>query len=279
MRWTDGPLVGFDTETTGVDVAHDRIVTAALVVRHGLQGLPQERTWIIDPGVEIPEAASAIHGVTTEHARRLGRPPAEALEEIAAALAAAIADGAAVVAFNASYDLTILEHELVRHHLPTLHERLGRRPDAVLDPLVLDRALDRFRPGKRKLVDLAALYGVSTGELHAADVDVTATLDVLRALVGRFPELAEVPLPQMHARQIRAHRGWALGFNRWLREQGFDHPGAETTWPYHDPFAPPSEEIEAIVAAAREAALARSIGLTAPAPRRAEPPMQEPRAS
>lgn len=33
MTWTDGPLLGFDTETTGVDVDHDRIVTAALVRR------------------------------------------------------------------------------------------------------------------------------------------------------------------------------------------------------------------------------------------------------
>ena len=35
MGWTDGPLLGFDTETTGVDVDNDRIVTAALVRRDG----------------------------------------------------------------------------------------------------------------------------------------------------------------------------------------------------------------------------------------------------
>ncbi len=33
MGWVDQPMVGFDTETTGVDVDRDRIVTAALVRR------------------------------------------------------------------------------------------------------------------------------------------------------------------------------------------------------------------------------------------------------
>ncbi|GMA32234.1 exonuclease domain-containing protein [Litorihabitans aurantiacus] len=223
--WTTGRVLGFDTETTGVDVANDRIVTAALVMREGLAGLSRTRTWIIDPGVEIPEAASAIHGVTTAYAREHGRPPREVLEELAQALAGAMADGVPVVAFNATFDLTILEHELARHDLPTLTDRLGRAPGPAVDPLVLDRALDRYRPGKRRLGNLAEHYGVvATGELHAADVDVDATLDVLGALVRRFPELAEVPLTAMHERQIRAHHAWARGFNAWLRENGYDRP-------------------------------------------------------
>ncbi len=82
-NWTERRVLGFDTETTGVDVTSDRIVTAALVMRQGLGGLSRVRTWIIDPGVEIPEGASEIHGITTEYARAHGRPPAEVLEEVA----------------------------------------------------------------------------------------------------------------------------------------------------------------------------------------------------
>ena len=74
MSWTDGPLLGFDTETTGVDVDNDRIVTAALVRRDATG--THVRSWLIDPGVDIPEAAAAIHGVSTEHAREHGRPAA-----------------------------------------------------------------------------------------------------------------------------------------------------------------------------------------------------------
>lgn len=230
MTWSKGPLLGFDTETTGVDVAHDRIVTAALV-RRDAEGTTV-RTWLIDPGVPIPEAASAIHGISTEHAREHGVDPAGALTEIADAIARAMRDGVPVVAYNASFDLCLLEAELERHHLPTVSERLGGALVPVIDPLVLDRAEDRYRKGKRKLVDLCGVYQVvDTGHLHTADVDVVATLDVLERIVDRFPHLGELPLAALHDYQVTAHRAWAEAFNAWRTEKGFEGAGAVTAWP------------------------------------------------
>jgi DNA polymerase-3 subunit epsilon len=230
MTWTDGPLLGFDTETTGVDVDHDRIVTAALV-RRDREGT-HVRTWLIDPGVEIPEGASAIHGISTEHAREHGEQPGPALDEIAATIAEAMRDGTPVVAYNASYDLCLLEAELRRHGLPTVEDRLGGAVQPVIDPLVLDRAEDRFRKGKRKLVDLCGVYQVvDTGSLHTADVDVVATLDVLDRIVGRFPHLGDLDLVSLHDYQVTAHRAWAEAFNAWRAERGHTGPGAEATWP------------------------------------------------
>src|SRR5690606_34522429 len=112
MGWVDGAVVGFDTETTGVDVTSDRIVTAAVVRRHGTSTSVQ--SWLLDPGVEIPEAAAAIHGISTEHARRHGSDPAEALDQMAATLASALVRGEPVVAYNASFDLSLLDAELRR---------------------------------------------------------------------------------------------------------------------------------------------------------------------
>ena len=64
--WPFGPLLGFDTETTGVNPSQDRLVTAALIRRteRTIGGDRQQSvtTWLADPGVEIPEAASAVHG-------------------------------------------------------------------------------------------------------------------------------------------------------------------------------------------------------------------------
>ena len=122
--WPFGPLLGFDTETTGVNPSRDRLVTAALVRRteRPVFGDRQQSvtTWLADPGVEIPEAASAVHGVTTERARAEGRPVAEVLAEVSDQLVTAMAAGTPVVAFNASYDLTLMEAELTRHGLPTM---------------------------------------------------------------------------------------------------------------------------------------------------------------
>ena len=231
--WADGTVVGFDTETTGVDVDADRVVTAALVRRDGYG--TAVRSWLIDPGVEIPGEAAAIHGITTERARAFGRPPAEALEQLAAALAAAALRGEPVVAYNACFDLSLLDAELRRHGLAALPDRLGGTPLTVIDPLVLDRHLDRYRRGKRRLGDLCEHYHVSSGGLHTADVDVVATLDVLRAIVDAFPQIAAMSAAELHALQVGAHREWATSFNEWRACQGYEGPGAETAWPVREP--------------------------------------------
>ncbi|WP_273653932.1 exonuclease domain-containing protein [Cellulomonas fimi] len=234
MGWNDGPLLGFDTETTGLDVDRDRIVTAALV-RRDADGT-HVRTWLLDPGVEIPEAAASIHGVSTEHAKAHGVAPKGALDEIATALAEAFRAGVPVVAYNAAFDLCLLDAELRRHRLPTLPDRLLGAARPVIDPLVLDRAEDREREGKRKLVDLCGVYEVvESGDLHNADVDVVATLDVLERIVGRFPHLADLDLDTLHEYQVTAHRAWAESFNAWRTEKGLDGPGAEPTWPAREP--------------------------------------------
>src|SRR5215467_2302450 len=93
--WNTDRLVGFDTETTGIDTSRDRIVSAAIV--DGTEAA----TWLIDPGIEIPPAASGVHGITTERARAEGAAPAEALAEIAQALTKAGAEGVPVVVYRA----------------------------------------------------------------------------------------------------------------------------------------------------------------------------------
>jgi len=231
--WADGAVVGFDTETTGVDVDADRVVTAALV-RRDSRGTAV-RTWLIDPGVEIPEAAAAIHGITTSHARTFGRPSTEALEQIADALAEAARAAEPIVAYNACFDLSLLDAELRRHGLRTVPDRLGGTPLAVIDPLVLDRHLDRYRRGKRRLGDLCAHYEVAGEGLHAADVDVVATLDVLRAIARAHPQIAAMTAAELHTLQVGAHRAWATSFNEWRAGQGYEGPGAELAWPVREP--------------------------------------------
>src|SRR5690606_21190099 len=125
----------FDLETTGIDVAHGRIVTAHVGVldAHGRE--VAARTWLADPGIPIPEGATAVHGVTTEHARAHGRPAAEVVADVTGALRSLLAQGVPIVAYNASYDFSLLAHEAVRHGLEPL-----RDPAPVIDPLVIDKA-------------------------------------------------------------------------------------------------------------------------------------------
>jgi DNA polymerase III subunit epsilon len=72
---------------------------------------------------------------------------------------------------------------------------------------------------------------LDSGNLHTADVDVLATLDVLDAMTRVFPELAEQDLDALHRHQITAHRAWAENFNDWRARQGYAGAGASTSWP------------------------------------------------
>ncbi len=224
-------MVGFDTETTGVSTTNDRIVTAALIRREG-DGV-ETHTWLINPGVEIPARATEVHGITTEHAREHGVAPSDALEEIAAELAAAMGEGTPVVGFNAQYDLTILEAELTRHGLPTLADRLGGRVRPVVDPLVLDRHLDKYRKGPRKLIDMCHIYAVPVvaDDLHAADADVLATLDLVQAMAQMYPTMGQLDLDALHDQQASAHHAWAVRFAAWLTSKGTVDDLPRPEWP------------------------------------------------
>lgn len=214
-RWVDGPLVCFDLETTGTDPVEARIVTAALVWMEPTSGATDSKTWLADPGVEIPAAASEVHGITTEHAQANGRPVGEVCRELHEELRAAWEHDAPVIAFNAPYDLTVLDAELRRHHGHGIGT-LG----PVVDPYVIDRAVDRYRRGKRKLGLVCKAYGVDLTEdaAHTSDGDALATVQLTVALACRHPLIAGMTLADLHAWQAKAHRAWAESTEAWLRD-------------------------------------------------------------
>ncbi|MFI9160716.1 exonuclease domain-containing protein [Kitasatospora aureofaciens] len=231
MSWWQQPLVGFDLETTGTDPAVDRIVTAALVDTVGAVRV-EAANWLLDPGVPIPAEAEAIHGIGDAMARSRGRQAKEAVEEIAAALCARIADGRPVVAFNAPFDLSLLDAELRRYGLPTLAERLGRPVGPVLDALVIDRAVDRYRKGSRTLQRVCEEYGVELTDAHEAGSDALAAVRVAVALAGRYPaEVGEVAPAELHGRQIGWYREWAEGLQAWLRRGKDPLAVVDPRWP------------------------------------------------
>lgn len=203
MSWHLGRMVGFDLETTGIDPEVDRIVTAC-VVRVGADQPTYCTAWFADPGVEIPEAAAKVHGITTERARAEGQPAAEAVAEVVAALAEAVRDGVPVVAMNASFDLTLLDREARRHGVQPLTDIIGDSL-RVLDPLVLDKEVDRYRRGRRTLGALCAHYGLALENAHSADADASAACQLVRRLAGRWPQLRGMQLDVLHRSQV----GWA----------------------------------------------------------------------
>lgn len=219
-------LAVFDLETTGIDVDTCRIVTAHVGVI-GIDGdVLEQREWLVDPGVEIPTAASLIHGVTTERARLQGMVAAIAVAEIIEALADAATRGLPIVAYNAAYDLTVLAREAERYgHAPL------PGPGPVIDPLVIDKAVDRYRRGKRTLTATAAHYGVALPNAHDAGADAVAAGRVAQAIARAHPELAAVAVADLHARQVDWCREQAESYQAWRRSNGEPEFTTSGAWP------------------------------------------------
>lgn len=228
MTWHTRPFVSFDTETTGINPETDRIVTAALVTINPATGNTTTREWLANPGIDIPDGATAVHGITTEHAQKNGAPAALAVGEIAAELATAWNNGLPVVVYNAVYDLTLLDRELRRHH--------GRElaPGVVIDPLVIDKQVDRFRRGSRKLIDTARHYRITltAEDAHGATADALAAARVAWKLARVYPELAEMDVRDLHAKQVAWRAEQCASFEEYLRKQGSTEV-VNPEWPMH----------------------------------------------
>ncbi|WP_327685192.1 3'-5' exonuclease [Streptomyces sp. NBC_00467] len=220
-HWFDGPLAAFDTETTGVDVEEDRIVSAAVVVQDMAGGRPRVSRWLVNPGVPVPPGATEIHGLTDDHLQRNGRWPAPVMEEIARTLAEQCAASRPLVVMNAPFDLTMLDRELRRHRASSLARYLENKPLCVLDPRVLDKHLDRYRKGKRTLTDLCAQYEVVLDEAHDAAADALAAMEVTRAVGRRFATRTErLSAAELHTLQAVWHAAQARGLQAWFARSG-----------------------------------------------------------
>ncbi|MER7047760.1 3'-5' exonuclease [Streptomyces jumonjinensis] len=233
MSWHLGRMCGFDLETTGVSVEDDRIVTAC-VVRCGGHHPTASATWLADPGIDIPAEAAAVHGITTEQARADGRPAAEVVEQVVAALAQVVRDGIPVVAMNASFDLTMLDREARRHGVQPLTDLVGEQL-RVIDPRVLDKHVDPYRKGGRKLDDLARHYQVALDGAHSADADAIAACRVAWRIANKRADIGGASLAELHRWQIEWARVQAEGLRAYFART----PGKEewaddvrTEWPF-----------------------------------------------
>lgn len=221
--WLTGNLLTFDTETTAPNPLEARIVQAS-VIEVGREGVARRETWLVNPGVPIPPEATAIHGITDVMAAG-GLEPVMVVPQITELLREGWERGCAVVAMNASYDLTVLREECRRID----HDGCELGP--VLDPLVIDRGCFPFRAGKRTLTALAAFYGVRLDGAHSSDGDALAAARVVWAQAKRCTAIRDLTLAEMQRWQADAHRAWATNFQEYLRRSGKPDAVIETEWP------------------------------------------------
>ena len=220
MNFDATRMLSFDLETTSTDPRSARIVTSALVTIDGRH--VEKKEMLADPGVEIPEAAAQVHGITTEKARAEGRPHDEVLEETGSALKQAWDNGLTLVVYNAAYDLSVLR-ALTGDFTVT---------GPVYDPFVIDRVMDKWRKGKRTLGAVCEHYGVSLDNAHEATADALAAARVAWKQVRQvFPELAQKDVDELMEFQAVRWYHDRMDFKKYLEGKGRDADSVSTAWP------------------------------------------------
>lgn len=216
----------FDTETTGIAPETTRIVSAHVSVINPDGNVEGARDWLINCGIDIPAEATAVHGITTEHMRAHGVDAADGVFEILQVLQSYFDAGIPVVAYNAAYDFTILDREAKRYG----HDPL-EGPKPIVDPMIIDRQVDRYRKGKRTLEAATEVYGVTLDGAHNAAADAIAAGHVAKAIAKKYAEQLNYSAAELHDLQIQWAAEQADSYAQWRRSQGMKVFTGDGVWP------------------------------------------------
>ncbi len=221
MSWVNGPLAAFDVESGGIDTTNDRIVAACVVQIR--PGRPVEAwDWLVAVDVDIDPAATKVHGFTTEHARAHGKPAVEVIGELVDVIQGCWSAGMPICGFNCGFDFSILDSESRRW--------LGRPLEVngpIIDGLVIDKGVDRYRKGKRTLEATCAHYGVRLDGAHNATEDALAAARVAWKIARQYREVGDTPLDELQDRQRAWFAEQQTSFADYLRRKVA--PGVEDT--------------------------------------------------
>lgn len=186
------PLAFFDVETTGLNIASDRIVEISILKIFAPDGARKEsKTLLINPTIPIPKEVTKIHGISD-----VDVADAPTFKDCAKELADFFGD-ADLSGYNCNYfDIPLLMEEFLR---------------AGIDFDMKDRKMVDVQGifHKKEERTLSAAYkfycGKSLENAHSAEADITATYEILEAQLEKYPDLKN-DVPSLHAFTSRSRR-------------------------------------------------------------------------
>jgi len=168
------PICFFDLETTGTNVAKDRIVEIA-ILKVFPNGNKESKTWLVNPEMPIPKEVVAIHGISDE---KVANEPT--FKELSGQIHEMI-KGCDLGGYNSNrFDIPLLVEELLRAGI-----------DFEMKNVVAVDVQTIFH--KKEQRTLAAAYQFYCGkdliDAHSAEADTTATYEVLKSQLDRYDDL------------------------------------------------------------------------------------------
>lgn len=168
------PLAFIDIEATGANVSTDRIVEIA-IVKHLPDGNKTVKRKLINPQIPIPQVCIDIHGITNEMVK-----DAPVFKQVAHEIKQFL-EGSDIACYNAyRLDVPLLMEEFLRAEI-----EFDMRSRKLVDVQKIFHQMEqRTLSAAYKFYCNKALDGA-----HSAEVDATATADILFAQVERYPQL------------------------------------------------------------------------------------------
>lgn len=166
------PIIFFDLETTGLDIAKDRIVELCYI-RVEPNGNEEARSMRINPEMHIPEVASSVHGITDDDVK-----DCPTFANVAPQLAATF-EGCDLAGFNSNrFDLPLLAEEFMKAGV-----NIDLSHVQAIDVQNIYHKLE-----KRTLAAAYKFYcGRDLENAHSALADTQATYEVLQAQLDHYP--------------------------------------------------------------------------------------------
>lgn len=168
------PLAFIDLETTGTNVATDRIVEIA-IVKIMPDGSRQSKVKRLNPTIPIPPASTAVHGISDADVQN-----EPTFKQVANELRQFL-QNCDIAGYNSNrFDIPLLVEEFLRVGLD--FEIAGRR---FIDVQKIFHLME-----KRTLGAAYKFYCDKTlDNAHSAEADAMATYEILQAQIDRYKEL------------------------------------------------------------------------------------------
>ncbi len=168
------PICFFDLETTGIDITKDRIVEISILKVYP-NGNKESKTWLVNPTIPIPKAASDVHGITNE--RVAGEPT---FKELAKQIHNMIKDSDLAGYNSDRFDIPLLAEEMLRAEVDF---DLGNRVSVDVQTI--------FHKMEQRTLSAAYKFycGKDLIDAHTASADTNATYEILKAQLDRYDSL------------------------------------------------------------------------------------------
>ena len=168
------PICFFDLETTGIDITKDRIVEISILKVYP-NGNKESKTWLVNPTIPIPKAASDVHGITDE--RVAGEPT---FKELAKQIHNMIKDSDLAGYNSDRFDIPLLAEEMLRAEVDF---DLGNRVSVDVQTI--------FHKMEQRTLSAAYKFycGKDLIDAHTASADTNATYEILKAQLDRYDNL------------------------------------------------------------------------------------------